>query len=138
MANYRNHFEEIRAAGASFVAVSVDPPESADAMRRELRLPFTVLCDTDRRVIRDWDIYNSRERGGIPKPSLFLIDRDRTVRFASLDSIATRVPASEVVDLLQTVAAARPVRRKLYIPTPADWFRGVRNSLRPAGRRPRS
>lgn len=138
MADYRDHFQKIRAAGASVVAVSVDPPETAESMRRELRLPFSVLCDTDHRVIRGWDIYNSRERGGIPKPSVFLIDRDRTVRYASLDSIASRVPASEMVGLLKTLGEARPIRRKLYIPTPGDFFRALRGSLRRSGRRPAS
>jgi alkyl hydroperoxide reductase subunit AhpC len=91
---------------------------------------FAILCDTERRVVRDWDIFNARERGGIAKPSVFLIDRDCTVRYASLDGIASRVPASELVRLLQTVAEARPARRKLYIPTPGDWVRAIRNSFR--------
>jgi peroxiredoxin len=138
LADYRKHYEKIRAAGASVVAVSVDPPERADSMRRELHLPFTILCDTDRRVVRDWDIYNSRERGGIAKPSVFLIDRDRSVRYVSVDGIATRVPASEIIRLLQSVVEAPTARRKLYIPTPTDMFRAVRSSLRRAGRRPPS
>lgn len=103
-------------------------------MRRELHLPFTVLCDTDRRVVRDWDIYNPRERGGIAKPSVFLIDRDHIVRYVSLDTVATRVPATEIVRLLTSAMEAPAARRKLYIPTPADMFRAVRGSLRRAGR----
>ena len=103
-------------------------------MRRELHLPFTVLCDTDRHVVRDWDIYNSRERGGIAKPSVFLIDRDRIVRYVSLDTVATRVPASEIVRLLKSAMEVPAARRRLYIPTPTDMFRAVRSSLRRAGR----
>jgi peroxiredoxin len=138
LADYRDHYEEIRATAASLIAVSVDPPDRAESVRRELHLPFPVLCDTDRRVVREWDIYNSRERGGIARPSIFLIDRDRTVRYVSLDSIATRVPASEIVRLLESAAQAPTARRKIYIPTPADFFRAVRSSLRRAGRRPQS
>ena len=82
-------------------------------MRRELNLPFSVLCDIDRRVIRDWDIYNSRERGAIAKPSVFLIDRDRTVHCASVDAIAKRVRASEIVSLLEAVVAGHPLKRKV-------------------------
>jgi alkyl hydroperoxide reductase subunit AhpC len=103
-------------------------------LRQQLHLPFAILCDTERRVVRDWDIYNPRERGGIAKPALFLIDRDRTVHYASLDGIASRVHASEVVSLLQTIAGALPARRKLYIPTPGDWFRAIRNGLRSKNR----
>jgi peroxiredoxin Q/BCP len=138
LADYREHYEKIRRAGASIVAISVDPPDRAESVRRELHLPFPILCDTDRRVVREWNIYNSRERSGIAKPSVFLIDRDRTVRYASLDSIATRVPASEIVRLLESTAQAPTARRKIYIPTPADFFRVARSSLRRAGRQPQS
>jgi peroxiredoxin len=130
LADYRKHYGTIQRLGASLVAVSVDPPESSEALRRQLHLPVAILCDTERRVVRDWDILNARERGGIAKPSVFLIDRDRTVRYASVDGIASRVPASELVRLLQTVAEPRPARRKVYIPTPGDWVRGIRNSFR--------
>ena len=138
MADYRNHYEAIRKAGANIVAISVDPPETAEPMRSELHLPFAILCDTDHRVVRDWGIYNSGERGGIAKPSVFLIDRDRVVRYVSLDSITTRVPASEILRLLGSVVETPTAHRKIYIPTPVDFFRVARSSLRRAGRRPRS
>jgi len=82
LADYRDHYDEIRASGADVVAVSVDPPEASEAVRRDLPLPFTILCDTERRVAQEWDVYNPRERGGIAKPALFIIDPGRTVRYA--------------------------------------------------------
>ena len=127
MADYSENYEKIRALGADVVAVSVDAPETAESMRRELQLPFAVLCDTERRVIQDWDIYNPREAGGIPKPSLFVIGRDRVVRHFSPDGIAARVPASEAMRLLQSTGEVPEVRRKIYIPTPAEMFRAVRH-----------
>jgi peroxiredoxin len=134
LADYRNHYEEIRGLGANIVAISVDPPEKSEALRRELNLPFLILCDTDRNVIREWDIYNARERGGIAKPAVFVLDCDRRARYVSIDSVASRVPASEVVRLIGSLAPGRPVQRKVYIPTPADFFRAVRASLRRSGR----
>jgi tyrosine-protein phosphatase SIW14 len=56
LVDYRDHFAEIRASRASIVAVSVDPPARSEALRRELRLPFPILCD----------IYNPREIGDRP------------------------------------------------------------------------
>ena len=125
--DYREHYQEIRATGASIVAVSVDAPDKSEVLRHELRLPFPILCDTERRVIREWDIYNPRERGGIAKPAVFVVERDRTVRYGSVDAVATRVPASEIVRIQQAVAEGRPVRRKVYIPRLAEWFRAIRN-----------
>ncbi|PYU27787.1 MAG: hypothetical protein DMG32_05170 [Acidobacteria bacterium] len=130
MADYRDHYEEIRSAGASVAVVSVDPPEKSETLRRKLRLPFPILCDTERRVIQDWDIYNPREKGGIAKPAVFIIGRDRVVRFSSVDRIATRVPPSEIVRILGTNAGAQPVRRKVCIPRANDFVRAIRSKRR--------
>jgi peroxiredoxin len=134
LADYRKHYEEIRTLDANVVAIAVDPPEKSEPVRLGLNLPFAILCDTDRRLVRDWDIFNAREKGGIAKPAVFLIDRDRTVRYVSVDSIATRVPAAEIVRLLGSVAGDAIPRRKVYFPTPVDFLRAVRHSLRRTGR----
>jgi peroxiredoxin len=129
LADYRDHYAEIRAAGAEVVAVSVDPSAKSEAVRRELTLPFPILCDTERRVIKDWNIYNPKERGGIAKPAVFVIDRDRTVRYSKIDHVATRIPASEIVRILGS-AQQREAQRKVYIPRPSDCFRAIRNMIR--------
>jgi peroxiredoxin len=130
LADYRKDYEAIRAAGADVVAVSVDPPQRAELMRRELQLPLVVLCDTERHVVREWGIYNERERGGIAKPCVFIIERDRTVRYFSLDDVAKRVPATEILRLFKSTGNMGDARRKVYIPSPTDMFRAIRNNLR--------
>jgi peroxiredoxin len=130
LADYRDHYDKIRVSGANLVAVSVDSPETSEAVRRDLRLPFMILCDTARRVVRDWDIYNPRERGGVAKPAVFILDPGRTVRYASVDGVSSRTPGSEIVRLLPATAETPPARRKHYTPTPADFFRAIRNSIR--------
>ena len=129
MADYRDYYEEIRAAGADVVAVSVDPPATSEALRRELRLPFPILCDTERRVITDWGIHSSKERAGIARPAVFVIDRDRTVQYSKIDDVATRVPATEIVRVLGG-AGQRETRRRVYIPRLSDFFRAIRNMIR--------
>jgi alkyl hydroperoxide reductase subunit AhpC len=95
-----------------------------------MQLPFPILCDTARRVVQEWDIYNPRERGGIAKPSVFIIDPDRSVRYASVEGVPSRTPAAEIVRLLRATTESSAARRKHYIPTPADFFRGIRNAIR--------
>lgn len=129
MADYRDHYAEIQSAGADLAAICVDRPIQSEAVRREMRLPFPILCDTERRVIKDWDIYNPKERGGIAKPAIFLIDRDRTVRYSRIDDVAKRVPASEIVRILRG-AGQHDAQRKVYIPRPSDFFRAIRNMVR--------
>jgi peroxiredoxin len=130
LADYRDHYPEIRAAGADVAAVSVDPPAKSEALRRELRLPFPILCDTQRRFIQEWDIYNPWEKGGIAKPAVFVIDRNRVLRYSELDRVATRVPASEILRTLGTAVGGGPVGRKVYIPRIVDFFRAIRNMIR--------
>jgi peroxiredoxin len=124
--DYREHYEEIRVAGASVAAIAVDPPEKSEAVRRGLHLPFPILCDTERRVVREWDLYNPQERGGIAKPALFVIQSDRRVRYAAVDTVTTRAPASEIVRVLRSATGGEPVRRKVYVPRPGDFFHAIR------------
>lgn len=128
--DYREHYLEIRATAASVVAVSVDAPGKSEDLRVHLSLPFPILCDTERRVVRDWDIYNSRERGGIAKPAVFIIDPSRVVRYAAMDAVVTRVPAAEIVSLLQNANKAEPIRRRVYVPLFSEWISAIRNSIR--------
>jgi peroxiredoxin len=128
--DYRDHYSGIRSAGASVAAVSVDVSEKSEALRADLSLPFPILCDTERRVIRDWGLYNSREKGGIAKPAVFIIEPSRVVVYASVDTVARRVPAAQIVSLLQNVAKPQPVRRKVYVPLLFEWISAIRNSIR--------
>jgi len=130
LADYREHYDEIRAAGAEFVAVSVDPPNKSEVLRQQLSLPFPILCDTGHRVVQEWDIYNPREKGGIAKPSIFAIGPDRRVRYAAVDTVSTRVPASEIIRVLKPGTETYNAERKRYIPKLADWLHAFRNALR--------
>lgn len=130
MADYRDHYPEIRSAGASVIAVSVDAPDKSAALRAHLSLPFPILCDTERRVVRDWGIYNSAEKGGIAKPAVFIIDPSRVVRYSAVDTVVMRVPAAEIISVLQSAAEKQPVRRRPYFPLFSEWKTAIRNIIR--------
>ena len=129
MAEYREHYLEIQSASASFVAVSVDAPGQSENLRAHLSLPFPILCDTERRVVRDWGIYNSREKGGIAKPAVFIVDPSHVVRYAAVDAVVRRVPAVEIVSLLQNAGDGQPVRRKIHVPLFSEWKSAIRNGI---------
>ena len=130
MAEYRDAYPALRATGASLAAVSVDAPEKSEVVRRELQLPFPILSDSQRRVVREWDIYNPREKGGIAKPAVFILAPDRTVRFVSVDEVASRVPAAEIVRRLSEQGSSATANRKRLVPGPATFFRAIRNGIR--------
>jgi peroxiredoxin len=130
LADYRDHYEQIRAAGAEVAAISVDTPAKSAALREQLSLPFPILCDTGRRVIQEWDLLNARERGGIAKPSAFVIGPDLLVRYAEVDSVTNRAPAAEILSVLKSAGGTGQPRRKVYLPRPGDWLRALLNTFR--------
>jgi hypothetical protein len=51
------------------------------------------------------------------------------VRYASVDAVVTRVPAAEIVHLLQNADNAHPIRRRVHVPLFSDWVRAIRNNI---------
>ena len=66
---------------ADLIAISVDRIDQASGMKRDLNLPFHVLCDTERKAITAWGLVNHRE-GDIAFPASFIIDRELRVRWS--------------------------------------------------------
>jgi peroxiredoxin len=130
LADYRDRYQAIRAAGADVVAISVDKPSRSEELRRELDLPFPILSDADRYVVREWGIFNQRERGGIAKPAVFIIDADRRVLFRSVDGVRTRVGADEVIRALQTPGTNAPRAKVGYRPGLGEIIHAIRNNIR--------
>lgn len=114
------------AAGAGVAAVSVDAPERSEAVRAGLALSFPILCDTERRVIREWGVYNAGERGGIAEPAVFLIDREKTIRYAGVDAVVRRVAAVEMLALVEKGVDAG-VGRRVHVPRWSEWVSAIRN-----------
>jgi peroxiredoxin len=138
LADYRSHEAEIHANGAKLAAISVDSPEKSQAVREELHLGFPILCDTQKQVVREWGVYNAREKGGIAKPAVFIIDSGRSVRYVSVDEIASRVRASDVASLIAAHGAAPAPPRHKLVPGPRTWVRAVSNSIQYGVREPGS
>jgi peroxiredoxin len=130
LAEYRDLYPSFSAAGANVAAISVDAPGKSEAVRRELRLPFAILSDPQRRVVREWGVYNPREKGGIAKPAVFILAPDRTVRFASVDEVASRIPATEILRRLLEQDFGSSANRKALIPGPSTFLRAIGNAIR--------
>lgn len=101
MADYSQHLEDFRAAGAELIAISVDDAARAEPVRQELGIKFPLLCDTSREVVKKYGLLNSGEKGGIAFPASFVIDRDRVVRFRALEDVASRVSVDQLLELVR-------------------------------------
>ena len=98
-------------------------------MRRALRLPFPIFCDTNRAVVREWDLYNSREHGGIAVPATFVIDTNRRVLYASVETMFSRATIADVLRALRGPSPQASVERHRVVPRIKEWVRSVRYHL---------
>jgi len=133
LAEYGRNYESIRAAGADTVALSVDA-QARSQVKRQLALPFPLLCDPARTVVRAWGFYNPREMGGIAIPAVFVIGADRCVRCRSIDSTRERVATDGVLRFLRgdvRMEALGPVRVRAGLSASARVIaNAVRRGLR--------
>ena len=113
------------------VALSVDTPERSAALRRDLALPFRLLCDPTKQVVRDWGLL-SPEKGGIAYTATFGLDKDRRVVFRSLDTVLNRSSGEQAIQAVihpPPVKDPKPKRRTL-LPSPKQLARALWNGMR--------
>ncbi len=133
MADYSEHLEDFRAAGAELVAISVDDAARTEPVRQELGIKFPLLCDTRREVVKAYGLLNSGEKGGIAFPASFVIDSNRVVQFRALEEVASRVSVDQLLGLVRalergTAPQTKPRKRGVF---PGLMFlRATMNALR--------
>jgi peroxiredoxin len=83
----QSNLARLQAAGARIVVISPEPPATSAALARELGLQFPILSDADGQVIDRYGTRNGFLGGtsGLPHPSVFIVDRNGTIRFRSID-----------------------------------------------------
>jgi hypothetical protein len=118
LAEHARRYDELAGLGFGLAAISVDVVERSRALADQLQLPFPLLCDPGRDVVRAYGVFNEQEKAGIAYPSTFAIDRDRVVRFRSLDRTTSRVDLDGLFEFLRggTAPSEPPARNDLARP----------------------
>jgi peroxiredoxin len=138
LAEFQQQHAAYRAAGFDVAALSVDETEASEAVRRREGVVFTLLCDpTADVVVKPWGLFNRAEKGGISRPAIFVIDPGRRIRYQSVDTVASRVRAPDLLIHLQSTGSAP--RARVIIPRLAEMLRTIgpalKATLAPARRR---
>jgi peroxiredoxin len=79
----RNRYEQIKKAGAEFLAVSYDKADALAKYKAKTKTEFHLLSDEGSKVIEQYNIKNNWEpfHRGVPHPATYIIDKQGIVRF---------------------------------------------------------
>jgi peroxiredoxin Q/BCP len=101
--NFRDNYAEFKKAGIVILGVSADNPESHTKFRKKYNLPFTLLADTERKVIEDYGVWVEKNNfgkkyWGIARKT-FLIDKNGDIVHL-FDKVKPEDHAREVLEKL--------------------------------------
>lgn len=97
---------EIRSLGADILAVAVSSTFAQQAFAASLGVDFPLLSDWDRTACASYGVKYDVWKGhaGLAKRSIFLVDRDGTVRYRWATDNAQEMPdLDEVVQAVQAL-----------------------------------
>lgn len=84
----RDSYPEFERLGVQIASVSASLASQAKAYSEHAGLPFPLISDPERAVIKAYGVYHflSLEAFRIARPSCFLIDRDGRIRYLYVGS----------------------------------------------------
>ena len=84
--SFRDEYDEILESGAEVIGISPDSPESHKKFKQQYNLPFKLLSDPGKRVIRLFDALGEKELIGKMADkiyrSTYILDEDMVIRKA--------------------------------------------------------
>ena len=92
----QKNYAKIQAAGAELIAISSDDEGDTKRTVQGSKLEFPVLSDKDREAI---EAYNVLDPGNnrIARPASYVLRKDGTIAWKSIDGVAVRVPTAQIL-----------------------------------------
>src|SRR4249919_3859609 len=99
MCTFRDSMAQLGKAKAQVFGISVDTFFTLKAFHDQQQLPFPLLSDFNKQVIRDYGVFNEDMIGlkGIAKRATFVLDKDGIVRHAEVLEDARNEPNYDAV-----------------------------------------
>ena len=114
-------------------ALSTDYPGQSLALKQDMKLPFELLCDPERKMLKEWGLLNPFEHGGVAVPAVIIIDSEGVICFMSVGGTATRTQLTEILAFLNKQKEDKSHKlnlkkgRKIVIPGPSALWQMTRN-----------
>jgi peroxiredoxin len=105
LCTFRDALSQLNQVNAQVYGISVDTFFTLKAFQDQQKLPFPLLSDFNKEVIRAYGVFNEDMIGlkGIAKRAVFVIDRDGVVRYREVLEDARNEP--DYVKVLGSVSA---------------------------------
>lgn len=92
----QQNYAKIQAAGAELIAISSDNVNATKATVDNIGLKYPVLADKDRDVITAYNVVD-RNSTRIALPASYVLKKDGTIVWKSIDTKEQRVPTSKIL-----------------------------------------
>ena len=126
MAEFGARAGEFERLGYRLAALSVDAPARSGQVRERLQLPFPLLSDSDRHLVRAWDVLNPAEHGGIAHPATAVVARDGLLTWFEREAMARRARPGDLLAFLEGGGEPRTHGLRPRLRDFARALRGVR------------
>jgi len=100
METFEDRLGEFTDAGATVYGISVDTPFALNAFREDVGISFGLIGDSNRRVVSAYGVamdFVSKGVDDVAKRAVFVVDGDRTVRYAWVSDDPGREPDYDAV-----------------------------------------
>ncbi len=94
MCTFRDSIAELGKANATVYGISVDSPFALKAFQKDNQLPFSLLSDFNKDVVKQYGVFAEDLVGlkGVAKRSVFVIDKNGVVRYRWVSDDARKEP----------------------------------------------
>jgi peroxiredoxin Q/BCP len=83
LCGYRDDFNQFKSQDTTVIAISTDKQAASDAFKTKFEMPFTVLGDAEKKIVKAYGIPTMIGLG-LAQRSVVLIDKEGVIRFIDL------------------------------------------------------
>ena len=92
----QDNYAKIQAAGAELIAISSDTEGDTKRTVQNHKLKFPVLADKDKKAITAYNVVDPGNNR-IARPAAYVVRKDGTIAWKSLDAVGVRVPTAQIL-----------------------------------------
>ena len=92
----QDNYAKIQAADAELIAISSDDAGDTKQTVQNHSLKFPVLSDKDKAAITAYNVVDPGNNR-IARPAAYIVKKDGTIAWKSLDAVGVRVPTAQIL-----------------------------------------